>query len=97
MVDKSISNFYPLTDDPDGTKWNSEDPIDAVIRIDIPAIRVPTSAWLPWISGKTINDNAAVVCSESDEQHWRFSTVKTPQTGQHPVSGTREWAMCVQP
>ena len=40
-------------------------------------------------------DNAAVVCSEADSVHWRFSTVETPfsETGSHPVSGTREWGI----
>ncbi|KAL8858261.1 MAG: hypothetical protein Q9178_005273 [Gyalolechia marmorata] len=37
-------------------------------------------------------ENAAVNCSEADSPitHWKFSTVGTPDMGDHPVSGTRE-------
>ena len=38
-------------------------------------------------------DNAAVVCTEADADHWIFNTVRTPVlppgTGTHPVSGQR--------
>ena len=36
-------------------------------------------------------DNAAVVVSLSKPNGWRFSTVTTPGTGKHPVSGHREF------
>jgi hypothetical protein len=36
-------------------------------------------------------DNAAVVVSLSKPNGWRFSTITTPNTGVHPVSGHREW------
>ena len=38
-------------------------------------------------------DNAAVVVSLSDANHWIFSTVETPDTGRHPVSGHREFGV----
>jgi hypothetical protein len=36
-------------------------------------------------------DNAAVVASHIAPNRWRFTTVSTPETGGHPVSGHREW------
>jgi hypothetical protein len=36
-------------------------------------------------------DNAAVVVSLSKPNGWRFSTIHTPDTGTHPVSGHREF------
>lgn len=36
-------------------------------------------------------DNAAVVISEVTPQRWRVATVQAPDTGSHPVTGTREW------
>jgi subtilisin family serine protease len=38
-------------------------------------------------------DNGSVLCVEHTERHWRFSTVKTPRDGWHPISGTREWGI----
>ncbi len=37
----------------------------------------------------TAVDKAAVVVSESGDIGWKFSTITTPVTGRHPVSGTR--------
>jgi hypothetical protein len=36
-------------------------------------------------------DNAAVVASLVEQDRWRFTTISTPETGGHPVSGHREW------
>jgi hypothetical protein len=36
-------------------------------------------------------DNAAVVTSLAEGSRWRFSTIRTPNTGSHPVSGNREF------
>lgn len=36
-------------------------------------------------------DNAAVVASLVENSRWRFSTIQTPDTGSHPVSGNREF------
>lgn len=40
-------------------------------------------------------DDAAVVASSSAANRWRFSTVTTPRSGEHPVSGTREFGFFV--
>lgn len=90
FVDTNVSNFYPLDSSLDKATWESKSPVGAVIRIDIPVIQV---------SSMTVGDNAAVVCSESDATHWRFTTVETPfwQTGSHPVTGTREFGVKALP
>lgn len=65
--------------------------------MDIPLFRAPTS-WNTILGSwtkKSVGDNAAVAYSESDNTHWRFSTLSTPfsVTGNHPVSGAREWGI----
>ena len=78
FIDTFYSVFYPFKPDPDGPKWNSNNPLGAVIGIDLLG-----------------PDNAAVVCGEADDIHWRFVTVRTSleDTGSHPVSGTREFGL----
>lgn len=36
-------------------------------------------------------DDAAVVCSDFSESNWKFSTISSPVSMLHPVSGTREF------
>lgn len=38
-------------------------------------------------------DNAAVVASKVEPRKWRFTTIETPTTGTHPVSGHREFGI----
>ena len=38
-------------------------------------------------------DNAAVVASLVEERRWRFTTINTPWSGDHPVSGHREFGV----
>jgi len=38
-------------------------------------------------------DNAAVVCSLSEARRWRFTTIRTEWSGDHPVSGHREFGV----
>jgi hypothetical protein len=38
-------------------------------------------------------DNAAVVASLVESKRWRFSTIHTPWSGDHPVSGHREFGV----
>ncbi|KAL8925785.1 MAG: hypothetical protein Q9208_003282 [Pyrenodesmia sp. 3 TL-2023] len=38
-------------------------------------------------------NNAAVVCSEANATRWRFSTIHTEDTWDHPISGTREFGL----
>lgn len=36
-------------------------------------------------------DNAAVLCAHATDRMWRFATIETPRSGEHPVSGMREF------
>ena len=38
-------------------------------------------------------DNAAVVASLVEDHRWRFTTIRTPWSGEHPVSGHREFGV----
>jgi hypothetical protein len=42
-------------------------------------------------------DDAAVVCVESNDALWRVCTIKAERSGEHPVSGTREWGITSGP
>jgi hypothetical protein len=42
-------------------------------------------------------DNAAVVISDVQPQYFSVTTVHTPETGDHPVSGHRMWGYAVEP
>jgi V8-like Glu-specific endopeptidase len=56
-----------------------------------------------WASGSPVGtvlkidivgpDNAAVVCSLQEARRWRFTTVTTEWSGEHPVSGHREFGV----
>lgn len=38
-------------------------------------------------------DNASVVCSLAEARRWRFTTIHAPWSGDHPVSGHREFGI----
>ena len=74
-----INDYYGATFSPydaslDGAKWNSDDPLGAVVEIDLPG-----------------PDNGSVVVTATTPHGWRFTTVQTPRTGDHPVSGNRDF------
>lgn len=72
LLDTSISRFTPYIA-VDAMRWATNNPVGAVMRIDIRP------------------DNAAVVCSSATPTGWTFTTVDTPATGTHPVSGHRSF------
>jgi hypothetical protein len=74
LLDTSLSRFRPYIA-PDAMRWVTDDPVGAVIYIEIPG------------------DNAAVVCSSATPTGWTFTTVDTPASGTHPVSGHRTFFM----
>jgi hypothetical protein len=88
FVDTTISSFSPTTLST-GTNetqlWNSTNPLGAIIHINIP---------LPAGDG-------SVICSETDPNHWIFTTLEVPywpgnnnnDDGIHPVSGNREFGL----
>lgn len=60
----------------------------------------PGTDDVAWASGSPLGavykiiipgDNAAVAGSLVENWRWRFTTLYTPDTGEHPVSGHREW------
>jgi hypothetical protein len=74
LLDAAISLFHPYNST-DGQIYASDNPLKAVMKIDI------------------FPDNAAVVVSAATPTGWTFTTVTTPDTGRHPVSGHRNFFM----
>jgi Papain-like cysteine protease AvrRpt2 len=81
LMRKSINNFID-TDNTEFLPYASSDAALIASANPVPAV------WKLDIIGP---DNAAVVIAESTSRYFRVCTVETPDTGSHPVSGTREW------
>jgi hypothetical protein len=90
FIDTTISNFSPTTLNTgynEAQIWNSTNPLGALIHIDI-----------PFPAG-----DGSVVCSETNNNHWIFTTIEVPygpfqsQDGIHPVSGNREFGLTQNP
>jgi hypothetical protein len=79
LIDTSISEFHPYDVAVDGPILSSDNPLNAVLKIEI------KKGFLLDL----IRDNAAVVVSSATTTGWTFTTVTTPYTGHHPVSGHR--------
>jgi hypothetical protein len=87
FVNTSISSFSPTTLNTGFNEtqiWNSTNPLGAIIHINIPQ---PAG-------------DGSVVCSETDSNHWVFTTLEVPWSpsddnadGIHPVSGNREFGL----
>jgi hypothetical protein len=87
-VDISNSEFVPLDPAVDKPKWESADPVGAVIDI-----KVNTGDLLglpPW---RAFIDQSLVVCTRHGDRHWIFSTARGAPAAGHPVSGNRMWAI----
>jgi hypothetical protein len=84
FLDQGVSHFEPYepkyrpSSSIDKLRWESAGPEGAVLSIDM------------FLLGKNVDDGS-VVCSLFEPKRWRFSTLHTPQDGQHPVSGNREF------
>ncbi len=87
FVDTSISSFTPTslnTGYNESQIWNSSNPLGAIIHIDIKTLGV---------------GDGSVICSQSDSNHWIFTTIEVPygfdqgKDGIHPVSGNREFGL----
>lgn len=81
LLRKTINNFL----DTDNTEFLPYDATDATL---IASANPVPAVWKLDIVGP---DNAAVVIAQSTSNYFRVCTVETPDTGSHPVSGTREW------
>ncbi len=77
FIDPKWSEFAPY-DTQDGSVWDSSAPEGAVIEIQMRT------------AGMTV-DKGSVVCAESTDDHWTFSTVWTHRDWSHPVSGNRQF------
>lgn len=67
----------------DGTLWASSSPVKAVMKFRM----------LPQIL--VASQDAGVVCAESTDDHWIFSTTWTKDTNNHPVSGNRQFGLAI--
>lgn len=77
FLDTSISSFAPYSP-ADMNTWISDKPLGSVLYIRTKKVL-------------GIRDNAAVAVTHYNPLGWRFSTVNTPLSGRHPVSGHREF------
>ncbi|MBD0377347.1 MAG: hypothetical protein ICV51_17180, partial [Flavisolibacter sp.] len=77
------------------TSYCDFNPLNSTIDLPIWLSDDPTGAVLKLdIKGP---DNASVVVSFAQPHGWRFTTVTTPDTGRHPVSGHREFFIAKDP
>ena len=81
LLRKTINNFLNTSN----TEFLPYDATDAAL---IASANPVPAVWKLDIVGP---DNAAVVIAQSTPSYFRVCTVETPDTGSHPVSGTREW------
>jgi hypothetical protein len=94
FVDHSLTAFAPFHAE-DEKKWNSRQPLNSILQIDIELLLPIGGANVPL--GAT--DLAMVVASRHTPQEWIFSTVRggsgwwaindRERPGAHPVSGNR--------
>ncbi|KOS06711.1 hypothetical protein AM493_12225 [Flavobacterium akiainvivens] len=85
FVDTTISSFFPstITGYNEAQIWNSSNPVNAIIHINI--------------SGAA--GDGSVICSKSTGTTWMFTTIEVPWKstdefdGIHPVSGNREFGL----
>jgi hypothetical protein len=81
FVNTDVSNFHSSSgfNTNEEIVWNSSNPLGAIIHINIP---------LPGTGGN-LSDDGDVICSDYASNHWIFSTIQSPKSFQHPVSGNR--------
>ncbi|MDX6392225.1 MAG: hypothetical protein QOJ73_3288 [Streptosporangiaceae bacterium] len=86
FVDNNNSTFPPLDNSIDGTRWQSDDPLGAVINIQIHYLRSfnPLNLFI---------DQGLVVCSRSEPNLWVFTTAHGGPARYHPVTGNRMWGI----
>jgi hypothetical protein len=86
FVDTQYSSFSPYNTIGTGTNesalWNSTNPVNAIIHIEIPGQLHPLNP---------LGDDGSVICSDSQSASWKFTTISAPGDWSHPVSGTREF------
>lgn len=88
FVDRNNSTFPPLDSGIDKPVWESDDPLGAVINIQVNVgnlLNLP-----PW---NLLVDQSLVVCSRADARRWIFSTLRGAPAAGHPVTGNRMFAI----
>lgn len=80
LVNTDLSRFEPYNayGVNDVNLWNSNNPLGAIVGIDI---------------GKYygMDNNGSVIVSRSGDKGWTFTTIHEPMYGDHPVSGNRDF------
>ena len=86
FVDTGITDFSPY-DDSDAQRLASDKPLGAAMFLDIKGriVDLDPTGW----------DNAAIVISEAKPQFYAVTTINTPRSGDHPVSGHRQFGYFV--
>jgi hypothetical protein len=79
FIDPGRARFSPYSA-ADGARWNSNNPVGAVLHIDLGPDLGPANP-----------EDGSVLCSSYSDTHWIFSTVHTPADQYHPVSGSRQF------
>lgn len=77
FLDQNITQFGPYNA-AENAIWLSPNPLGAVMRFDIPVNAI-------------ISQDGTVICSDSQESSWIFTTLKSPRDWDHPVSGHRKF------
>lgn len=80
-LDQSNSVFTIYDADVDNAKWSSSNPLGTVGNFNIQGAPVPRGA--------------SVILSDYASDHWIFSTLPTPVSMRHPVSGNRQFGYAV--
>lgn len=83
FVNTGYSEFNPYVYSgvDDTNLWNSSNPKNAVVAIDIGSL---------WGTG-IVDDNGSVIVSKYNSSGWTFTTIHEPMYGDHPVSGNRDF------
>ena len=87
FIDTDICDFTPY-DDSDARRLASDSPLGTAFYLDIKGKygSVDPRGW----------DNAAIVISDANPQRYVVTTINTPRSGDHPVSGHRQFGYFVQ-
>lgn len=86
FLDTNNSSFPPLDNSLDKPRWESDNPLGAVIDINVNVLRflAPRRLYI---------DHSLVVCSRAEPRLWVFTTAHSQSAGYHPVTGNRMWGI----
>lgn len=87
--DKGSFTTYARLGINDNQLWNSSNPINSIIGINIPG--------LLGINDPIFDDDGAVILSQFSNSSWTFTTIFDPIYGIHPVSGNRDFGYSQNP